>query len=195
MLCIISEKGFSAETGWLRVTATVSVLSSLLSSSHQLLSSWSIHISYLLIYERSLIVCTICYCCTLWPQFRAIGIGAVVEPNLQVDGCGCQLLISILLTLVSFSTSWLKKFHFPFSQLGFLPGIIHAFWVTMKADSKAAPRSNTTAWSGLELAIKKRVWPRISYCRSFCCGELLVKCKYVLVLNSGGTFVVFFRDQ
>ena len=36
---------------------------------------------------------------------------------LMVDGITCQLLINILLTL-----------------LGFLPGIIHAFWVILRAD-------------------------------------------------------------
>ena len=37
---------------------------------------------------------------------------------LMVDGITCQLVLNILLTL-----------------LGFLPGIIHAFWVILKADS------------------------------------------------------------
>ena len=95
------------------------------------------------------IACTIC--CTLLPRFLAIGIGA--EYNVQVDGCGCQLLISILLTMVSCWTSCM--FYSLFSQLGFLPGIIHAFWVVMKADTKAESRSNTVAWSGLKLGIKK----------------------------------------
>ena len=55
-VCIFfRERDLAAEPGWLRVTATEPVLSSLLSSSHQLLSSW--YKSHLLIYERALIAC------------------------------------------------------------------------------------------------------------------------------------------
>ena len=115
-------------------TATVFVLSSLPSSSHQLLSSWyKPH----LIYEITMIA--------LYAVFLFV-IAAVAYVNVQVDGCGCQLLINILLTLVRLSAlSLFNRSHSRFSQLGGIPGMIHAFWVTMKADSKAGPRTNTAA--------------------------------------------------
>ena len=54
-------------------------------------------------------------------QILALFFGLFFPPIavLMVDGITCQLLINILLTL-----------------LGFLPGIIHAFWVILRVDRK-----------------------------------------------------------
>ena len=44
---------------------------------------------------------------------------------LLVSGCSCHLLLSILLTL-----------------LGWIPGVIHAFWVVLKKDTAAGREGN-----------------------------------------------------
>merc|ERR1711962_381943 len=41
---------------------------------------------------------------------------------LMVRGCGCDLILNIILTL-----------------LAYIPGMIHAFWVTLKSDSADSP--------------------------------------------------------
>ena len=69
---------------------------------------------------------------------------------MQVDGCGCNLLINFCLTLVSFNyyyggriSAFLQYFEsilqipIMLSQCLWCPGVIHAFWVVMKADTAA----------------------------------------------------------
>jgi uncharacterized membrane protein YqaE (UPF0057 family) len=60
--------------------------------------------------------------CDLLPAERVFFF-AVFFPPIAVGmerGCGCDLLINILLTL-----------------LAFIPGIIHAFWIVLQNDSNA----------------------------------------------------------
>ena len=69
---------------------------------------------------------------------------------MQVDGCGCNLLINICLTLVScnYYLCWsyfglssllgsILQIPIMLSQCLWCPGVIHAFWVVMKADTAA----------------------------------------------------------
>ena len=69
---------------------------------------------------------------------------------MQVDGCGCNLLINFCLTLVScnYYICWSylsvssvleSNLQIPImlSQCLWCPGVIHAFWVVMKADTAA----------------------------------------------------------
>lgn len=62
---------------------------------------------------------------------------AVIFPPLAVlfsNGCGCHLLLNILLTIC-----------------GFIPGVVHAFYVLAKDSEDDNRRNNRMDWSVLEL--------------------------------------------
>jgi uncharacterized membrane protein YqaE (UPF0057 family) len=65
-------------------------------------------------------------CCRLLSLLCALFFPPIAV--LMERGCGCDLLINILLTL-----------------LGFIPGMIHAFWIVLQNDSNAVLQNDSNA--------------------------------------------------